>query len=543
METIADLVAGLGLFFIGVRLIGGNLKEMTGRWFRRLIARATDNPLLGALVGTVSGVVTQSSSAITFIVVSMISSGLLTPRRAVPLVVWGNVGTSVLVLLAVIDLRLLSLYLLGVTGLGYFLNLDRTPRWRHALGSALGIALLFLGIVLLKESGGHLRVQPEVADVLAFAAGWPPLAFVVGAGLTLVAQSSATVTIVAVTLTTVGLITLDQTALLVFGASFGSGLSVWLLSANLVGSGRQIALVQVMAKTLGVALLLPVYITEVLVPLPGDAALREAANAAPETAVALLYLALQLVSALALSGLARPALALAARLSPPSEEERLAHPRFLYEQAIEDPETALELVRREQARIFGHLPRLLDSTRPEAGPPVDPGPLLEASRILVARCEAFLTELLDATSSRDLMLAVLQLEKRNQLLGELVATLDQQLAGPYRTLESGTATDRVFALIQALVESQHALLLTAAEALDHEGADGGPAEDVAMLLALSGDRSEAMDELRRRVSGETRLSAAQHDTVYAATALFERTVWLVRRYTLLLAREDAAASP
>lgn len=534
MEIVGNLAAGLGLFFIGIRLIGGNLKELSGRWFRRLIARATGHPVPAALVGTLSGAVTQSSSAITFIVISLTSAGLLTIRRAVPLVVWANVGTSVLVLLAVVDLRLLALYLLGATGLGHFLDLDRTPRWRHALGSALGVALLFLGIVLIKAGGAQLRGLAGVADALAFAAGWPPLAFVVGAGLTLVAQSSATVSVVAVTLTAAGLLTLDQTALLVFGASLGSGLSVWLLSANLTGSGRQLALVQVLAKVIGVALLLPVYVLDLYFPLPGDAAVRAAATAAPDQAVALLYLTLQLVSAVAMSLLAGPALALAARAAPESEEERLSRPRYLYDQAIEDPETAVELVRREQARIFRHLPDLLDAVRPDAAPVAEAGALLDASRNLVARCEGFLTELLDATSSRELMLAALQLEKRNQLLAELVETVDQQLAGPYRGLKDA-GDDRLGVLLGALVESQHVLLMTAVDTL--EGETDGDDDDVALLLAISGDRSEAMDGLRRRVAGETRLTAAEHEALYAATALFERAVWLVRRYALLIGRE------
>ncbi len=544
MEIVADIAAGLGLFFIGVRLIGGNLRELSGRWFRRLIARATGNRLLAVLVGTLSGAVTQSSSAITFIVVSMMSAGLMTIRRAVPLVVWANVGTSVLVLLAVVDLRILVLYMLGVTGIGYFLDLDRSPRWRHTLGSALGVALLFLGIVLLKEGGGQIRQVSAVADVLAFTAGWPILAFVAGAALTLVAQSSATVSVVAVTLTSVGLLTLDQTALIVFGASLGSGLSVWLLSANLSGGGRQLALIQVVAKAVGVALLLPLYAADAAFGIPGGAELRAAASAAPEQAVALLYLALQVVSALALTLFASPALALVARIAPESEEERLSRPRFLYDQAIEDPQTAVELVRREQARVFAYLPALLDAARPDAIAQAEPNGLLEACRNLTARCEGFLADLLDATTSRELLMAVLRLEKRNQLLGELITTLDQQLSGPYRGLQLRAAgEDRLPGLLLALVESQHALVLTAADALAQETESGAQPDDIAVLLALSGDRSDSMDRLRRRVAGETRLSAGDHDTLYAATALFERTVWLIRRYALLLDREPTAVAP
>jgi len=128
-----------------------------------------------------------------------------------------------------------------------------------------------------------------------------------------------------------------------------------------------------------------------------------------------------------------------------------------------------------------------------------------------------------------------------------VTTVDQQRAGPYARLDAdadagagaeSATDDRLGSLLAALVESQHALLLTAAEVLGHEGLQATD-DDIAVLLALSGDRSEAMDRLRRRVAGETRLSAAQHDRLYAATALFERTVWLVRRYALLLGREAA----
>lgn len=31
MEIVGNLLAGLGLFFIGIRLIGGHLKELSGR--------------------------------------------------------------------------------------------------------------------------------------------------------------------------------------------------------------------------------------------------------------------------------------------------------------------------------------------------------------------------------------------------------------------------------------------------------------------------------------------------------------------------------
>jgi phosphate:Na+ symporter len=60
MEISFDIFAGLGLFFVGIKLIGTNLKQLTGRWFRRMIAAATRNPIASALVGMLSGALTQS---------------------------------------------------------------------------------------------------------------------------------------------------------------------------------------------------------------------------------------------------------------------------------------------------------------------------------------------------------------------------------------------------------------------------------------------------------------------------------------------------
>ena len=81
MEIFIDIFAGLGLFFVGVKLIGSNLKQLSGRWFRRLIGGATRNTLSAALLGVLSGALTQSSSAITFISISMVTAGLIEVER------------------------------------------------------------------------------------------------------------------------------------------------------------------------------------------------------------------------------------------------------------------------------------------------------------------------------------------------------------------------------------------------------------------------------------------------------------------------------
>lgn len=120
------------------------MKQMTGRRFRSWVARATGNAFASAMVGVIAGIVTQSSNAVTFIVVSLVTSGMVVMRRALPVLAWANVGTSLLVFLATLDIHLAVLYLLGVVGFCHYFGLNDNDRYRHLVGALFGVGMLFL---------------------------------------------------------------------------------------------------------------------------------------------------------------------------------------------------------------------------------------------------------------------------------------------------------------------------------------------------------------------------------------------------------------
>ncbi len=536
MEIAFDIFAGLGLFFVGVKLIGSNLKELTGRWFRRLIGAVTRTPIFSALVGILSGALTQSSSAITFMSIGMVSAGLVEVAKVAPMVIWANVGTSVLVLLSAIEINLVVLFLLGVTGLAYYFDMDRAPRFRHLLGALLGLGLLFLGLELIKAGAAPLKTMGEVRDFLAFAASSQILAFLIGLILAVIAQSSATVSIVAVTMTNVGVLTMDQTIIIVLGASVGSGISTALLATNLSGIGRQLAHLQVVIKVVGVALVLPFFVVETLGIAPGVRALAEAITTNSATQVALIYLLLQLVSASFASAFQRPLLGLMARFSRPTAEEVLSKPHYIYAEAIEEPRSALELVDREQMRLFGLLTSIIDAVREDGGTPFAPAVLYAAGKTVAMRCDEFLAEILDQNSARDVLLDGIDLQKRNEILLGLIGTANEYVTA-VRQAGPRPRGDRLGDLLFALGESVHTILSIAGDAFASKDR-----ADLDMLLELTSDRSAQMEGIRRRIMGLDDITPADHDTLYATTTLFERALWLVRRYAALVERSVPAAA-
>ncbi|MGQ9365964.1 Na/Pi cotransporter family protein [Azospirillum sp. A39] len=529
MDVLATLFGGLGLFFTGVKLIGRNLQHMAGRRFRLVLGRATGSPPLAAAAGTLLGTLTQSTNAATFIVINLITAGALTVRQALPLVGWANLGTSALVVLAVLDLRLAVLYLLGITGVCYYLDLDKSTRYRHAVGALLGLGTLFLGLSLLKGGSGTLRELEWVQAAMRFASSSPPLLMLLGAAVTMVAQSSATVSVLAVTMAGAGLIGEAETIMVVLGANLGSGVTTFLMAGNLEGTPRQLGIFQALFKGLAVVLLTPLFLVEELYALPLLRHLIDESVGGLTMRVAWVFLLCQILPALLLLPLYGPVARLLARLSPPSRGEILARPRYLYDQALVDAESALELVEKEQARLTRHLPDYLDCVRddPECAEPVACAALYEATSAVARAIDAFQTELLDGSMGRDALERGMRLQARQEVLVSLNDSVHELVAGIDRAPDGAGPGNP---LTRSLVESLHALLATLADTVD----DPDPG-DVELLIALCSDRSELMERTRSNlVRVDTPPTQAVRQALFTQTALFERIVWLIRRYAVLL---------
>src|SRR5215510_13692445 len=125
-SILANIIAGLGLFFSGLKMIDTNLRQATGRQLRTIIGGLTRNAWVAGLVGIATGALVQSASGIVFILVSLVSSGLTSIKRALPILTWANVGCSALIFAAVLDLRFAILYLIGLAGAAF--AFDRSHR-------------------------------------------------------------------------------------------------------------------------------------------------------------------------------------------------------------------------------------------------------------------------------------------------------------------------------------------------------------------------------------------------------------------------------
>lgn len=132
--------------------------------------------------------------------------------------------------------------------------------------------------------------------------------------------------------------------MVVYGASFGTGISTLILAASHKGLGRQLALYQFILKALGLILLLPLFWIEFYGGIPLIASGLEALAIGISLQIALAYILYQVVCDLAMHPVHGPVARFLERTAPPTEEEALGKPHYIYAGAQNDAGSALVLV-------------------------------------------------------------------------------------------------------------------------------------------------------------------------------------------------------
>ena len=298
MNAAAAACAGMGLFFIGMRLISSHLRDLASGSIRRVLVRALNRPALASIAGLLAGGLTQSTSAVTFIATGLVSAQALSLTVAISLLAWANAGTSMLVLLASFNVHAVALYLFGVIGLAFFTGLDQNERARHTTYALFGLALLLYGISLIKGSVSSVRDDFWVREFVEFSASGPAVSLLAGYVLAIALQSSSVVVALALPLVSEGLVDLHGMTILILGACAGSGTAVILISSGLEGPARQLALTQGLVRGLASVVLLPIAVMEGTGYVPSFDLLLRAVTLDLGAQVGLVFLLVQLTGVL-----------------------------------------------------------------------------------------------------------------------------------------------------------------------------------------------------------------------------------------------------
>lgn len=519
-ELIALYMAGLSFFFFGMSGVSQNLQQLSGQKFRLLLARATNHPVHAGLLGAIMGAITQSTSVVAFILAGMTESGLLQMGRALLVLACSNLGTALLVFVAATNLHLPILYLIGISGL--VLAFKLFYRWKPAFAGLLSIGLIFFGLDMMKTAFRPLSSMPGFSHVGAFFDYWPDMAFFLGMGMRAIIHSSSAAAAVTITLNH-GMMDEFPSMMSLAGLGAGTALATYLLSSNLRGVPRQVALFQGLGNFAAGVVMGVLLSVEHMMHVPMLMWLVNHLSQTSAGRMAFMYFLFN-VLILAISLATLPwAPAWLAKRCPPTPEQDLSRPSYLQTQALNAPESALDLVGLEQLRILRASQSYLAYARGESK--IDLKSMHTAAGILHEEISRFMEALVSLPIALSLATRIISFQRKQEILRSLeenIFLLSQTLQELHPMPITGGH----------MLEALDTITLTAIDALQAKDT-----MDMTLLIQMTEDRGPMMERIRNRMEIEEAASVGHVAVLHYATTLFERNVWLLRQLALWL-RED-----
>lgn len=237
MDThIPALLGGIGIFLFGMFVLTDALRQLASARMRAVLARFTRSPLSGALAGTFTTAIIQSSSATMVTVISFVGAGLITFPQALGVIYGANVGTTITGwIVALLGLKLslstAALPLLLVASLMRTAGNARIARIGLVLA---GFCLIFIGLGMMQDGAAVFRdwLTPQSFPADTWLGRFYLL--LLGAVITIVIQSSSAGVAMVLVLYSAGSVTLAQGASMIVGMDVGTTATA--LLATLGGS-------------------------------------------------------------------------------------------------------------------------------------------------------------------------------------------------------------------------------------------------------------------------------------------------------------------
>lgn len=254
IESLIWLLAGVGVFIVGMNFMSDALEKSAGAGMKRLLEKISNNRFKGVGVGAGVTAIIQSSSATTVMVIGLVNAGVMTLTQATPIIMGANVGTTVTGLLVALknDYFNMLMYLLAFAGVMMGFAKSEKVKLAGLLSSGLGLIFVGLNIMSSEAAFGNPLVEELFTGIFS-TIDHPLLLICIGAVFTALIQSSSAATGVVITMVGAGVLPLSLALFIVLGANIGTCITALLASVGANANSKRIALIHFTFNVIGTA--------------------------------------------------------------------------------------------------------------------------------------------------------------------------------------------------------------------------------------------------------------------------------------------------
>ena len=258
--AVVALLAGLGAFLFGFKVLSDNIEKLATNKLRRWFEKTGKSRLAGVGIGAGVTAIIQSSSATTVMVVGFVNVGLMSLFQATTVIMGANIGTTVTAYFSVIaDIPFIEIITV-LTCVGIFMDMLCKKDKAKTVGMMLaGLGLVFLGLQYMGMAMDDFASQQVVTDFLAGVNNDIVknrlVLLLTGVVITGIVQSSSAVTTLIVQMVGAGMVIGDPSnsgvLFLVLGTNIGTCVTALLSSIGTKTNARRAALIHLMFNVFG----------------------------------------------------------------------------------------------------------------------------------------------------------------------------------------------------------------------------------------------------------------------------------------------------
>lgn len=252
---LVKLLAGTGVFLVGVHVMTGNIEQLATGKIKKLFGKTADKKLINAGIGAATTAIVQSSGVTTVLIVGFVNVGVMSLSQATAMIMGANIGTTITGLLAAMSSFSFTVYIQALAFVGVFVSmLTKNDNVKKISLLVAGLALVFIGLSLMSASmKDYQQALQEVFSGISNSF----LLFFMGVFLTALVQSSSATTSIIIAMSVAGLQIGsggNEVLFFILGTNVGSCVTALMSSIGASTNAKRASLIHLMFNTFGAVL-------------------------------------------------------------------------------------------------------------------------------------------------------------------------------------------------------------------------------------------------------------------------------------------------
>lgn len=250
VQYIIALLAGCGVFIVGMSMLSEGLEKSAGSGLKKLLGKISNNRFAGIGVGASVTALIQSSSATSVMVIGFVNAGIMSLAQATAIIMGANIGTTVTGLIVSLSALDISLYATLLSFVGIMMTFTKNQKIKNIGTIICGFGLLFVGLDLMGAAFNNDQIKDVFSTIFA-SIDFPLLLILCGVLFTALIQSSSAATGLIIVMVGSGAITVESALFVVLGSNIGTCITAILASVGTTTNAKRTAFIHLLFNFIG----------------------------------------------------------------------------------------------------------------------------------------------------------------------------------------------------------------------------------------------------------------------------------------------------